>query len=246
MEYHAELTYGNGISEYLRNRAKDEIVTTVLVPFLARQVVWLKLDSREMLVNMATMMSVVVYRSESRVAESELRDPGYIKYLPKSAENCTRELMSEIRADISSPRVKSFLELSFAPINDRAFVIMRFRDPELDSAYKGVVKPLFEARGLAVTRVDEVQDSGKVDDQILELIATSRFVFAELSGERPNCYYETGFAHALGKELILAIRKKERKHFDLAAYRFIEWTTEHDLREQLSSRLKNIEAPTTK
>ena len=36
-------------------------------------------------------------------------------------------------------------------------------------------------------------------------------VLADLTGERPNCYFEAGYAHALGKQLILTIRKGEPK-----------------------------------
>jgi hypothetical protein len=70
----------------------------------------------------------------------------------------------------------------------------------------------------------------------LEAIAKSELVFCELSGERPNCYYEAGFAHALGKELILAVRTTDKVHFDLAGHRFIERDTEHELRQKLRAR----------
>jgi hypothetical protein len=73
---------------------------------------------------------------------------------------------------------------------------------------------------------------------MLVSIAESAIVYADLSGERPNCYYETGFAHALGKNLILAINSSYSRHFDISGYRFITWDTEHDLREKLTSRLE--------
>ena len=95
-----------------------------------------------------------------------------------------------------------------------------------------------ESAGCACVRIDEIQDSGRITDQILEAIATSRFILADLTGSRPNCYYEAGFAHALGKELILTIRSPEAVHFDLAGYRFIEWETEADLKRKLTSRLR--------
>jgi hypothetical protein len=61
-----------------------------------------------------------------------------------------------------------------------------------------------------------------------------------LSGERPNCYYETGFAHALGKEIILPINTKDKIHFDLSGHRFIQWETESDLRKGLKKRVDFI------
>ena len=96
--------------------------------------------------------------------------------------------------------------------------------------------------GLNCIRVDEIPDSGKISDQILEKIAESKYVVADLSGARPNCYYEAGFAHALGKEIILSIRDGEDAHFDLQGHRFIKWKTESDYKRQLSKRLKVLEA----
>ena len=104
-----------------------------------------------------------------------------------------------------------------------------------------MIKPVIEEYGLRALRVDEIQDSGRITDQILENIATSKYVFAELTGERPNCYYECGFAHALGKELILAIKTLNQVHFDLAGYRFIQWETELDLRRKLRVRFSGME-----
>jgi DNA-binding response OmpR family regulator len=126
---------------------------------------------------------------------------------------------------------------------DQAFVVMQFGEKHLDSAYEGVIKPVFEEHGITCLRIDEVQDSGLVTDQVLRKIDECRFVLADLSGERPNCYYETGFAHALKKDMILTIRRGDPVHFDLAGHRFIQWETEADLRKQLRARLASIKNP---
>ena len=117
---------------------------------------------------------------------------------------------------------------------------MKFSDEMLDSAYVGVIKPVLEEAGYVPLRVDEIEDSGQITDQIVEEIVSSGLVLADLTSERPNCYYETGFAHACGRELILTIKRCDRIHFDLAGHRFIEWATENDLRTQLRRRLGSI------
>ena len=118
---------------------------------------------------------------------------------------------------------------------------MKFGDDVLNSAYTAVVKPVVKKFGLTCIRVDEIPDSGKISDQILEAIAESKYVIADLSGARPNCYYEAGFAHALGKEMILTIRDGESAHFDLQGHRFIQWKTESDYKKQLTKRIKALE-----
>ncbi len=122
-----------------------------------------------------------------------------------------------------------------------AFVIMKFDDELLDSAYEGVFKPLLSEFGYFPIRIDEIQDSGKITDQTLESIREARIVLADLTGERPNCYYETGYAHALEKEMIFTIKEGEKIHFDLVQHRFIRWNTEKSLRDQLRDRLEAIQ-----
>jgi hypothetical protein len=123
----------------------------------------------------------------------------------------------------------------------QVFVVMKFGDKRLDSAYEVVIKPVIEEFQYAAMRIDEIQDSGKINDQILDQIIKSEVVLADLTGERPNSYYEAGYAHALEKEIIFTIQKGSSIHFDLAGYRFIEWETESELRTQLRERFEAIQ-----
>ena len=144
-----------------------------------------------------------------------------------------------MKASSSSPESRSILQQSVSKPLKQIFVIMKFADKHLDSAYAGVIKPLGEEFRYKVLRVDEIRDSGQIAAQVLENISRSELVLAELSGERPNCYYEAGYAHTLGRQLIFCIRQSEDVHFDLAGYRFIRWETEGDLRRMLREHLES-------
>jgi hypothetical protein len=160
---------------------------------------------------------------------------GSIKLLFEFTEQQYELLLKEIKKG----NFKSF-SLTDAKISRLAFVIMKFGDEILDSAYEGVIKPVFSEFGYTCFRVDEIQNSGLISDQILESIRKSEVVLSDLSGERPNCYYESGYAHALGKEIILSIKNGEKVHFDLSGHRFLMWKTEADFRRQLRERIKSI------
>jgi len=149
----------------------------------------------------------------------------------------TEDFVSDLRLIQASHFTRSILQQALSKPQKQIFVIMKFGDADLDSAYGGVVKPLAQEFGFKVVRVDEIQDGGNISSQVLENIARSQIVFADLSGERPNCYYECGYAHALDKEIIFSIHKGETIHFDLASYRFIQWDTAMELREKLRERL---------
>ena len=110
----------------------------------------------------------------------------------------------------------------------------------LDSAYKRVIKPIAKSVGYPAMRIDEVKHTGKIDTEILKQIAASKIILADLTKARPNCYYEAGFAHALGKEVIFTIMKDSQIHFDLSNYKFIIWETEEELSHELKPIFRHI------
>ena len=129
-------------------------------------------------------------------------------------------------------------ELAAAPPRNRVFVIIKCEDPRLDEAFEQVYKPEGLAAGFEeVVRIDEAINSADLLRKVVSEIATSRLVIADLTGERPNCYYEAGFAHALGKPVVFGIHAEDDVHFDLAAFQFIVWNDLESLRAQLRERL---------
>ncbi len=107
------------------------------------------------------------------------------------------------------------------------FVVMRYGDPAHDHFYQLYVKPTIEEAGYSAIRIDEIKDAGSITDQILARIEASTIVYADLSGRRPNCYFETGYAIALGKDLILTKLKGEQVDFDLSHRRHIVYEYGH-------------------
>lgn len=231
MWYHAVAHYG-GKRRCWWNRSRDGLVAKVLVPLAGQQVQAVTRNGQPALFNFAAVSYLTVHKTDGKLKRgerggipTELRDKDFL-----AANNATKEFVDEIRVLSAATSSQSLVQTSLkAPLN-QIFVIMKFDDPHLDSAYEGVIQPLGQEFGYDVVRVDAIQDSGSISQQILQNIAESRLVFADLTGQRPNCYYEAGFAHALGKELILSIREGEEIHFDLAGYRFIVWETEAKLR----------------
>lgn len=126
-------------------------------------------------------------------------------------------------------------------VSNTAFILMWMDParPELVDVHQGV-KEVFAQFGIIAVRADDIQHQDRITDLVLAEIARSEFLFADLSGERPNVYYEVGYAHALGKRPILYRRKGTPLHFDLSIHNIPEYENVTQLRGLLRERLAAI------
>ncbi len=117
-----------------------------------------------------------------------------------------------------------------------AFIMMQIAK-EMDDTLDAVVQT-FKEYGVTATRADQIEHDGVITQKILEELTTSEFLFADLTGERPSVYYEIGYAHALGKRVILFRKQGTYMHFDLIVHNCPEYSSLRDLKEKLTNRLK--------
>ncbi len=91
--------------------------------------------------------------------------------------------------------------------------------------------------------VQELRDAGyEIGRDIKERIESSPFIIADLSGLRPNCFYELGFAHALHKRTIITCKKEDvttitiegtellNIPFDISQYKISIWKKKGDIK----------------
>ena len=97
------------------------------------------------------------------------------------------------------------------------FVLMPF-DEALDDVYNLGIKPACEHVGAYSERVDEQIFEEPILQRIYNQIAKSDLIIADMTGRNPNVFYEVGYAHALGKPVILLTQRVEDIPFDLKHY----------------------------
>jgi hypothetical protein len=90
-------------------------------------------------------------------------------------------------------------------------------------------------------RVDENIGSGFVIREVAGLIERAEFIVCDLTNERPNVYYELGYAHGVGNEamdILLIAKEGTALHFDIAPLRVQYYSSTEHLRAIVSSGLK--------
>ena len=119
-------------------------------------------------------------------------------------------------------------------IPNTAFVIMAIGKDDSDEIYK-VIKKECEKLKVKATRVDEISGSGNITDDIVNSIEQSEFIIVDLTHERPNVYYELGYAHGVGNDahdILLVAKKGTKIHFDISTLRvklYDEYDQLHDI-----------------
>ena len=97
------------------------------------------------------------------------------------------------------------------------FVLMPFSE-RFGDIYELGIRPSCESVGAYAERVDEQIFSGTILQRIFNQIARADVIVADLTGQNPNVFYETGYAHALGKRVILLTQVVNDIPFDLKQY----------------------------
>ena len=125
--------------------------------------------------------------------------------------------------------------------SDSAFVMMQIDsgNPKLEDVYE-TIKECCAKFKIAACRADEIEHEGVITSKILEEIKSSEFLIADLTGERPSVYYEIGYAHSLGRRVVMYREQNTKVHFDLAAYNCPEYNNQTDLRKKLMKRLESM------
>ena len=120
----------------------------------------------------------------------------------------------------------------------QAFVAMWF-DDDMTSAFSKGILPLQEDTGFTMLRIDLKQFNDKICDRILAEIKMSRFLIADVTGQRQGVYFEAGYAIGMGLPVIWTCREDqiEECHFDTRQYNHITWNNESELRQKLRDRI---------
>jgi len=110
------------------------------------------------------------------------------------------------------------------PVRDRlVFVLMPFK-PSMEPVYATIRQVCSQMRGISVLRADEIAQTGRITEQIYTHIKAADVLVADISGLNANVMYELGYAHALGKRVIV-LNTATKAPFDIQDYRQVRYKT---------------------
>ena len=145
---------------------------------------------------------------------------------------------TNLEAEIGNT-LASVPKASYTP--NTAFIMMWMdkSHPDLDDV-SNTIKEVCSQFGIKAVRADDIQHQDRITDVILNQIKDSEFLIADLSGERPNVYYEVGFAHSQGKRPILYRKDGTPLHFDLSVHNVTTYRNITELKDHLRKRFEAL------
>ncbi|HEY0171957.1 MAG TPA: hypothetical protein VGB98_13125 [Pyrinomonadaceae bacterium] len=120
------------------------------------------------------------------------------------------------------------------------FVLMPF-DPRFADVYVLGIRQACKDAGAYCERVDEQIFDENILERIYTQIAKADVIVADMTGQNPNVFYETGYAHALNKRVILITQDRKDIPFDLSHYTHLVYEGEGKitfLKTELERRIR--------
>lgn len=151
------------------------------------------------------------------------------------AESTPHTWINRIRfpeRELVADRVRNLVSLLEALDKPRAFVV-RLLNPMLE-VYKDVqdffdivARPVLEDElGYRLVVIDGKQgyDHARIDQEIFAKLHRSSVVIADLTGGRPNCFLELGYALGRGLPTMVTVREGTKLPFDITTFSGLYWS----------------------
>ena len=113
---------------------------------------------------------------------------------------------------------------------------------ELDDTYCAI-KDECNRLQLVCMRADDTVGSGILIKKIFDYIERAEFIIVDLTYERPNVYYELGYAHGVGNnenDILLVAKEGTKLHFDIAPLSIKFYKSTEHLRKIINQNLLSM------
>lgn len=227
----------------------DAVPTATMSPFL-RKIQWVdftgSFDDGMMHLLHALGVAPGERADDLEISGPALRDILDENYLKALVQEKVRDLAGGVITGMAGQAVLVELEKLSGTVPGDAIAI----DPALVfviSSHAPDMEYVFEAisaackrSGLQAQRVTDVVGDYRITNKIEHMIRTARFIVCDLTHERPNVYFELGFARGIGKTVITIARKDAEIHFDVKDWTYIPYEDSRPLEKDLERHVKQL------
>lgn len=187
------------------------LINNIEIPEPLKQIKYVDLTQNESY--QAGINEIIRVVTEATVSESQ--KPSNVINVESLAKEVAKEVSQILVASPNGIRQENHRIENID--TNLVFVIIAFND-DMEPVFEGI-RDAGKAHGLRVERTKDILGDYKIADKILELILKARLVVADLTYERPNVYFELGYARGIGKTVITTAREGTNLHFDVK-----DWT----------------------
>jgi hypothetical protein len=230
--YHVVAVLPGGARKTVNNRSQAEVMTGFVVPFVQTSTIttrWGKKTQRRQ------ALELRVYRTTKPFDKKQ--GVPFEKFI-KNKRNIYSTLADRAKSQVG-PTIRVFVVM---PIQGDKFGDQDKQRifKEYDERFDAIEQVLGDLDCYAI-RIDKESPLEGMVDRIKSEIREARFILADLTDERPSCYFEVGFAEALGvpviytasKQSVVTPRADTHIHFDI--HKNINFFTNH---EELKEKIK--------
>ena len=218
------------------NRTEAEVLSEIVIPFIANGVITARWGK-----SLQSYQVLELRIFETKEVWNKVKGP--IAEVIKNKRNIYKRFGDKAEGLLSSRKPKVFV---ITPIQGEKHGDQEQQRifKEYDLRFESVEQVVSDAGAVAI-RIDKEHALEDLVGRIKKEIRGAQFVVADMTDERPSCYFEAGFAEALGKKVIYVASKQSvakpgtptKIHFDI--HMNMNFFSNHDeLREKLASSIE--------
>lgn len=219
------------------NRSESEVLSEIVLPFIANGVITAKWGNK---VQTYQVLELRIYETKTSWNK---KSGTVIADIIKGKKNLYSRFATKAESLLSTKKPKVFV---ITPIQGEKHGDQEQQRifKEYDQRFEAVEKVIAEAGAIAI-RIDKEHALEDLVGRIKKEIRSAQFVVADLTDERQSCYFEAGYAEALGKKVIYVASKqsvakpgsKTVIHFDI--HMNMNYFTNHEeLKEKLADAIE--------
>lgn len=199
MPYHTIAILSGNRQKTIPNRSEEQLLSEIVIPYVASGVITAKWGKKNQTYQ---ALELRVYETKERWDKRN----GPLADMIKRKKNHFARFEAKAQKLLAKNKPRVFVVMPIQGEKHGTQEDQRiFR--EYDERFEAIESVISKEGGVAI-RIDKEHPLEDLVGRIKKEIKNSVFVVADLTDERPSCYFEAGFAEALGRPIIYVASKQ--------------------------------------